>query len=74
MSVCRRNDHGLDETRGLGRWSENDMVAYLRAGDNAFTDAAGPMADEITYSRRRSDGRRRCDLSRRLFSLSRYKR
>jgi mono/diheme cytochrome c family protein len=39
-----------DETRGLGRWSIDDIVAYLRTGHNAFTAATGPMADEIAHS------------------------
>jgi mono/diheme cytochrome c family protein len=39
-----------DSTRGLGRWSKDDIVAYLRTGHNAITAASGPMADEITHS------------------------
>lgn len=36
--------------RGIGGWSEGDLVAYLKTGHNRFADATGPMADEIRDS------------------------
>jgi mono/diheme cytochrome c family protein len=39
-----------DDRRGLGRWSTEDIVAYLRTGHNRITAATGPMADEITHA------------------------
>lgn len=35
---------------GLGRWSVDDVVTYLKTGHNRFAGASGPMADEITHS------------------------
>jgi mono/diheme cytochrome c family protein len=35
---------------GLGRWSLDDVVTYLKSGHNRFAGASGPMADEVTYS------------------------
>ncbi len=39
-----------DQRRGLGRWSADDVVAYLKTGHNRFTAATGPMAEEVTLS------------------------
>lgn len=39
-----------DQRRGLGRWSVDDVVAYLKTGHNQFTAATGPMAEEVTRS------------------------
>lgn len=39
-----------DPTRGLGKWSIADIVAYLKSGHNALTAAAGIMAEEISLS------------------------
>jgi mono/diheme cytochrome c family protein len=39
-----------DERRGLGHWSVDDIVAYLKTGHNRFTAATGPMAEEVTLS------------------------
>jgi len=39
-----------DATRGLGSWSVEDIVAYLKTGHNRVTAATGPMAEEITLS------------------------
>jgi len=33
--------------RGVGRWSVEDIVEYLKTGSNAYAIAAGPMAEEI---------------------------
>ncbi len=39
-----------DQRRGLGRWSADDVVAYLRTGHNRFAAASGPMAQEVSHS------------------------
>lgn len=39
-----------DERVGLGRWSAEDIVAYLKTGHNLQTAASGPMAEVVTYS------------------------
>jgi mono/diheme cytochrome c family protein len=36
--------------RGLGRWSIDDIVRYLRTGHNRFTAATGSMAEEVSDS------------------------
>src|SRR5262249_10109200 len=35
---------------GLGRWSADDIVEFLKSGRNAHSDAAGPMAEVVSYS------------------------
>ena len=35
---------------GLGKWSIDDVVTYLRTGHNASTIASGPMAEVVAYS------------------------
>lgn len=39
-----------DMALGLGAWSEEDVVAYLRTGHNRFAAASGPMAEEVADS------------------------
>jgi mono/diheme cytochrome c family protein len=39
-----------DERRGVGGWSIDDIVAYLKTGHNRTSAASGPMADEIAQS------------------------
>jgi mono/diheme cytochrome c family protein len=39
-----------DGRRGLGKWSGDDIVAYLRTGHNGVTAATGPMAEEIALA------------------------
>ncbi len=39
-----------DMRSGLGRWSVDDVVAYLRTGHNAYAAATGPMAQEVALS------------------------
>lgn len=39
-----------DAARGLGRWSIEDVVYYLRTGHNRFFAASGPMAEEVEDS------------------------
>jgi mono/diheme cytochrome c family protein len=35
---------------GLGTWSQQDIVEYLKTGTNSHATAAGPMAEEVTDS------------------------
>lgn len=35
---------------GLGRWSAADIAEYLRTGRNVHANAAGPMAEVVSYS------------------------
>ncbi len=39
-----------DDRVGLGPWSADDIVAYLKTGHNRITAATGPMAEEIEHS------------------------
>jgi mono/diheme cytochrome c family protein len=39
-----------DNRRGLGRWSADDVVAYLKTGHNRISAATGPMAEEVALS------------------------
>jgi hypothetical protein len=39
-----------DDNVGLGRWSQADLVSYLKTGHNRFAGASGPMAEEIVNS------------------------
>lgn len=39
-----------DLRSGLGSWSVDDIVAYLKTGRNARTAAYGPMSEVITFS------------------------
>ena len=39
-----------DATLGLGRWTSDDIVTYLRTGHNQITAATGPMAEVISLS------------------------
>jgi mono/diheme cytochrome c family protein len=39
-----------DNAYGLGRWSEAQLVEYLKTGHNAFGTAFGSMIDAINYS------------------------
>jgi mono/diheme cytochrome c family protein len=39
-----------DDRVGLGHWSDDDIVAYLKTGHNRITAATGPMAEEIMHS------------------------
>ena len=36
-----------DPRRGLGAWSVEDIVTYLKTGHNRFAAATGPMAEEV---------------------------
>lgn len=39
-----------DPHKGIGRWSEDDIVAYLKTGANQFDMASGPMAEVVEKS------------------------
>jgi mono/diheme cytochrome c family protein len=39
-----------DERVGVGQWSSDDIVAYLKTGHNRISAATGPMAEEIEHS------------------------
>jgi mono/diheme cytochrome c family protein len=36
--------------KGIGGWSKDDLVQYLRTGTNKWTLASGPMADAVSHS------------------------
>jgi mono/diheme cytochrome c family protein len=39
-----------DSRLGLGQWSKEDLVSYLRSGHNRITAATGPMSEVVTLS------------------------
>jgi mono/diheme cytochrome c family protein len=39
-----------DRRRGIGAWSVEDVVTYLKTGHNRFTAASGPMAEVVMDS------------------------
>ncbi|MET0746596.1 MAG: cytochrome c [Rhizobium sp.] len=39
-----------DAHKGIGAWSNEDIIAYLKTGSNRFDIASGPMAEEVTNS------------------------
>jgi mono/diheme cytochrome c family protein len=39
-----------DARLGLGKWSKEDLVSYLKAGHNRITAATGPMGEVVTLS------------------------
>jgi mono/diheme cytochrome c family protein len=39
-----------DNRRGLGSWSIEDIVSYLKTGHNRFSAASGPMAEAVMDS------------------------
>jgi mono/diheme cytochrome c family protein len=39
-----------DSRKGIGGWSKDDLVQYLKTGTNNFTLASGPMAEAVTHS------------------------
>jgi mono/diheme cytochrome c family protein len=43
-------DLTADPRRGIGAWSTDDIVAYLKTGHNRFAAATGPMADVVQKS------------------------
>jgi mono/diheme cytochrome c family protein len=43
-----------DSRTGIGGWSKDDLVQYLKTGANNFTLASGPMAEAVTHSTSRT--------------------
>jgi mono/diheme cytochrome c family protein len=39
-----------DSVKGLGNWSVDDIVAYLKTGHNRISAATGPMAEEVEHA------------------------
>jgi mono/diheme cytochrome c family protein len=39
-----------DVHKGIGGWSKDDLVQYLKTGANSWTLASGPMADAVSHS------------------------
>jgi mono/diheme cytochrome c family protein len=39
-----------DSHRGIGAWSKDDLIEYLKTGTNNWTLASGPMAEAVTHS------------------------
>jgi hypothetical protein len=39
-----------DDRRGLGSWSMEDIVSYLKTGHNQTPAASGPMSEEVSDS------------------------
>jgi mono/diheme cytochrome c family protein len=39
-----------DPHNGIGGWSKDDLVQYLKTGVNSWTLASGPMADAVSHS------------------------
>jgi mono/diheme cytochrome c family protein len=46
-----------DPRKGIGGWSRDDLVQYLKTGANKWTLASGPMAEAVSHSTSRmNDG------------------
>lgn len=43
-------DITANEHTGIGQWTEQDLVDYLRTGVNRYDIASGPMAEEVEHS------------------------
>jgi mono/diheme cytochrome c family protein len=39
-----------DPRKGIGSWSQDDIVQYLKTGANSWTLASGPMAEAVVHS------------------------
>jgi mono/diheme cytochrome c family protein len=39
-----------DPRKGIGGWSKEDLVQYLKTGTNRWTLASGPMAEAVSHS------------------------
>jgi mono/diheme cytochrome c family protein len=39
-----------DNVKGLGNWSVDDIVAFLKTGHNRISAATGPMAEEVEHA------------------------
>jgi len=40
----------VDPRKGIGGWSQDDIVQYLKTGTNSWTLASGPMAEAVVHS------------------------
>nr|WP_249808715.1 cytochrome c [Bradyrhizobium sp. 48] len=40
----------LDNHKGIGNWSKEDLAQYLKTGANDFTLASGPMSEAVSHS------------------------
>jgi mono/diheme cytochrome c family protein len=43
-------DISTNPTKGIGSWSNDDIIQYLKTGANSFTLAIGPMAEVVSNS------------------------
>src|SRR5262249_59287507 len=43
-------DITTDPRKGIGNWSHEDIVEYLKTGSNEWTLASGPMAEAVVHS------------------------
>jgi mono/diheme cytochrome c family protein len=43
-------DITTDARKGIGGWSKDDLVQYLKTGSNSWTLASGPMSEAISHS------------------------
>lgn len=41
-----------DPRTGIGRWTEQELMEYLKTGANRYDIASGPMAEEVDHSSR----------------------
>ncbi|WP_168879815.1 cytochrome c [Rhizobium sp. P28RR-XV] len=41
-----------DPHKGIGAWTDEDIITYLKTGTNRFDTASGPMAEEVENSSR----------------------
>ena len=39
-----------DPRKGIGKWSKDDIIEYLKTGANTWTLASGPMAEAVSHS------------------------
>lgn len=47
----------IDPQKGIGSWSKEEIVQYLKTGANSQTLASGPMADAVAHSTSQMDDR-----------------
>lgn len=52
-----------DARKGLGGWSKDELVQYLKTGANKWTLATGPMAEAVTHSTSRMTDRDISDIA-----------
>lgn len=43
-------DITVNQHTGIGKWTEEDLMQYLKTGANRFDIASGPMAEEVDHS------------------------